>query len=663
MTEGMRPSARVMIGGLLLAAAAALSMQIWIRQLPPALWPQAVWSPAAGNLREIVFHDSILPRVAVACLSGAMLGLAGAIFQQILRNPLADPTTLGVSSGAQLALAAATIWMPAWLGSVGRGAVALAGGGCAALLVVGLAARSRLSSSALVLVGLVVGLYCAGAGIAVILLNEQFMSGLFIWGAGSLTQIDWQPATILAGSFAVLVVPTMLVIRPVTLFGLEDDGARSLGLDPVLIRLVALALAVALTAIVVSYVGVISFVGLAATTLARLLGARRLRSQMLWASIFGAALLWLTDELVQLVPGTGGITLPTGIATALIGGPVMLWLLTRGRDGAIQPRSEPGHTSVYRSPRFLLVLGLAVLVMFVWIALDLGQGPDGWHLSSVGELEALWRWRAPRTIAAAAAGILLGLAGVLMQRLTRNALASPEVIGVSSGAIFAVVVLLLAVPVPGPVLPVGAAVCGAVLVLILLLFLAGHPSFTPERLILTGIVISVLFQALVAALMASGSPQRGLLLSWMSGSTYAVHMPAAIAAGAMMIVMLCSMLMIARWLAILPLGDGTVQALGIDLPLVRFVVLGLAALATAAGTMIVGPLTFVGLMAPHLARLLGLVRPVPQLLGAAISAALIMIAADWIGRMVLFPREMPAGLVASLIGCPFFIALMWRRAA
>jgi iron complex transport system permease protein len=113
----------------------------------------------------------------------------------------------------------------------------------------------------------------------------------------------------------------------------------------------------------------------------------------------------------------------------------------------------------------------------------------------------------------------------------------------------------------------------------------------------------------------------------------------------------------ARWLEILPLGTSSARAVGLNVGVARLMLLLLTALATAAATLVVGPLSFVGLMAPHMARLLGLQRPMVQLFGAAIIGALLMVTADWLGRSILFPWQIPAGLVATLIGAPY---LLWQ---
>jgi iron complex transport system permease protein len=116
-----------------------------------------------------------------------------------------------------------------------------------------------------------------------------------------------------------------------------------------------------------------------------------------------------------------------------------------------------------------------------------------------------------------------------------------------------------------------------------------------------------------------------------------------------------------RPLDILPLGEETSRGLGIDLGLARLALMMLAAFLTAASVLAVGPLTFAGLVGPHLARALGLRRAFEQLIGAALIGATLMVSADWLGRIVIFPFQLPAGLVAALIGVPYLIWHLMRR--
>ncbi len=649
-----------MVAGALTAAAATLFLLGLSERLPAALWPRAAIAPDPADLRQILVHHSLLPRLVVSILCGAALALAGAVFQQVLRNPLASPATLGVSAGAKLALALATLWAPRLL-AFGREWVALGGGAAAIGLVFALAWRKGLAPLAVVLAGLILGLYCGAVAAALVLFKEHYLTGLFIWGSGSLSQQGWETALTLAAQLFVVSVLVALMLRPLTLLSLEDEGAQSLGLSLHGARLAALSLAVALTGFVVSAVGVIGFIGLVAPALARLSGARRLRDQLLWAPALGAGLLWLTDQLVQRSGGVSGGLLPTGAVTALFGSPLLLWLLPRLRLTAPPLRADSGGPARrLRHPgQALAALGLVLALAFA-LSLLLGRTPQGdWALAGTAEFSGLMPWRAPRAAAALAAGAMLAVAGCILQRLTRNPMASPEVLGVSAGAALGLIIALFSVTAAGREIQLAAACLGAFAVLVLIVLLGRRTGFTPERVLLAGIALGALFDALVGALTASGDPRGMLLLSWMTGSTYQVDALQAAWCVACAILLLTVTPLCARWLDLLPLGDATGQALGLDLRRTRLVLLSLSAALTAAATLIVGPLTFVGLMAPHLATRLGLQRALPQLAGAALLGGLIMVSADWLGRMIAFPWQMPAGLIATLIGGP---ALMWLLA-
>ncbi|WP_029002981.1 Fe(3+)-hydroxamate ABC transporter permease FhuB [Azorhizobium doebereinerae] len=653
-----RPARPWMLAAGLVLPAAALSLLALAQALPPALWLDAVLTPDAGDLRQLLVHYALLPRMAASILCGAALALAGAIFQQVLRNPLASPTTLGVSAGAKLALALATLWAPG-LFVLGREWIALGGGALAIGAVFALSWRKGLSPLAVVLAGLVLGLYCGAVSAALILFKEHYLTGLFIWGSGALSQQGWETVATLALQLAAAAALVALMIRPLTLLSLEDAGAQSLGVSLHGTRLAALSLAVALTAFVVSGVGVIGFIGLVAPALARLAGARRLRDQLVWAPVMGAGLLWLTDQLVQRTGGLSGGILPTGAVTALFGSPLLLWLLPRLRVAAPPPRTEAA-TAVRRDHAAPLLAGLGGLLLIgLAVSLAVGRTPEGGWAIATSDLAGLLPWRAPRAFAALCAGAMLALAGGILQRLTRNPMASPEVLGVGAGAAFGLIVALFTVTAAGREIQLASACAGAFGVLFIIVILGRRTGFTPERVLLAGIALGALFDALVGALTASGDPRGLLLLNWMTGSTYQVDGLQAAWSAACAVVLIALTALCTRWLDLMPLGDAPGQALGLDLGRVRFILLGLAAGLTATATLVVGPLTFVGLMAPHLATRLGLRRALPQMAGAALVGALIMLVADWLGRMIAFPWQMPAGLIATLIGGP---ALMWLLA-
>ncbi|WP_321910377.1 Fe(3+)-hydroxamate ABC transporter permease FhuB [Paraburkholderia sp. J11-2] len=651
---------------LAFVAALGLSAANLAEIAPRALWWQAVLSPDTHDVRQIIAHDSWLPRIVTAWLAGATLGLAGTIFQQVLRNPLAEPMTLGISAGAQLALTLAALWAPALAAhGFSREPIALAGALAAAAAVFGLAWRSGLAPVTVAIAGLVVTLWCGSVSVALQLFHTPYMRGLFIWGGGSLVQQDWSEVAALAPRLAAGGILAWLLLRPLQLFSLDDANARSLGLALRRLRLAALALAVMLSAAVVSTVGVIGFVGLAAPAIAQLAGARRLGQRLLLAPLCGALLLWLTDQAVQPLANALGELVPAGAACALFGAPLMLLILARMRrtqrlDTTAAPaQAIPDGISIKR--RFTLIL-FATVIMLV-IGLDFGRGVHGWQFSSLAELARVAIWRAPREIAAFAAGIMLALAGTLLQRLSGNPLASPEVLGVSAGASLGLIALVFGAADAGHVARFAATAGGAFATLLALLWCARRSGFAPQRVLLAGVAIGALFQAVVAVVIAGGGERAATLLAWLAGSTYTVTPGDAALALTLCVLLSAFMPLTGRWLAILPLGDANARALGMRTPLARGALLGLTALLTAAATLIVGPLSFIGLTAPHFARLAGARRPLDQMLLAAPIGGFTIVLADWLGRTLLLPRELPAGLVATIFGAPWLMWLLARRAA
>lgn len=658
---GARSYLALLIGSVGVAALvlAVLGLQ---RQLPAALWWQAAISPDMTDIRQLVVSYSLLPRFAVSLLAGAMLALAGTLFQQILRNPLASPTTLGIAAGANLALAVTLLAAPHWLDQ-GREAIAFAGGLMAASIVFLLSARGGLAPVSTILNGLMISLYAGAAGAMLFLIKDRYLVSLFIWGNGALAQQDWSAVLALAPRLALGLAAAGLLLRPLTLAGLDAEQARGLGLSLGATRLAGLVLAVALTASVVSAVGVIGFVGLAAPAIATLAGARRFGQRIIAAPLLGAGLLAVTDQAVMLLGDKPGALIPTGAVTALIGAPLLIWLVPRVRLATGLPRASAGPAGGRRRalPRFfalalLLAVGLAV-------AIGLGRGLSGWSLGLGHDPGLILDLRLPRAGAGLAAGMLLAGAGVLIQRLTGNAMASPELLGVSAGAALGLVVLLFGFGLVGRGVQFTATAAGAALALVAILAFGRTSQFSPERTLLVGVALGSLFDAIVSIAAASGDPRAALLMVWLSGSLSGIDGSTAGVALASACVLLAVAMLAARWLTILPIGSDISRAVGIDIHASRRALLVLAALMTAAGSMIAGTLSFVGLIAPHLARRLGLTGAVPHLAGSALLGGLIVLAADWLGRMALFPRQLPAGLVATLIGVPVVIWVLNRRAS
>lgn len=645
--------------------AAALALILWgiaaQGLLPVAEWPAWPFRPDTMSLDQIRLAFGLMPRGVIALIAGAVLGLSGAILQVVLRNPVADPTTLGISAGAQLALVMATILAPGVL-EIGRWPVAMAGAIAATALVMAIGARRAFAPVTMVIAGMLVGMTASAVATAITLARGEYLLSLVIWNGGSLVQQDWSGVRALAWVLVFGAVTAGLLARPLRVLSLGAEGARGLGLNVALVRLAAVAVAAVLAAAVSAELGLIAFVGLAAPALARTMGLRGIGPLLAVSPLIGALILSVCDGVVLSIARQGGEMFPTGALTGLIGGPLLIWLLPRLR-GSTPPGTEAAEGPAPRSRhpgRILAALALVLVVsalVLVWI----GRVPGGWAVLDAESFAAFLPMRLPRLIAAAAAGAALALAGAVLQRLTANPIASPEVLGVSGGAALGYAGTVFAVAAPTAVMLGAGSMLGGALALGLVALFTARRDMPAERVLLAGIAVSAFASAVLAAFMAAGDARSWQILGWLSGSSSAVGMGAALGLAGMALALWVAALGTRRWLAVLPLGYGVAGGLGLPLRRARLVLIALAGLATGAATILVGPLSFVGLIAPHLARRMGLARPGDAVTGAALIGALLMLAADFGARMAGFPYELPLGLFASLIGAPWLIWLMMRR--
>ncbi|PIJ49804.1 Fe3+-hydroxamate ABC transporter permease FhuB [Erwinia sp. OLTSP20] len=643
---------------LLLMLALWLTIYNFHVHLPFSQWRQAVSQPDNQQISQMVFHFSLLPRLAMSLLVGAGLGLAGLLFQQVLRNPLAEPTTLGVSAGAQLGLTVATLWGG---GLIAPSIAALLGALLLGALVFGVAWGKRLSPVTLILAGLVLSLYCGAVNQLIGLFYHERLQSVLLWGTGTLNQMDWQGVNSLWPRVVICFVLALLLRRPLMLMSLDDGVAKNLGLALSLVRIMTLTLAIVLSAQLVNAVGIIGFIALFAPLLAKLLGGRRLLSRMLLTPLIGAIILWLADQCVIWLTDNWR-ELSTGTLTAIIGAPLLLWLLPRLHSGMAPPPLDQHNSMMPERHALVRWAGvmLILLIIMLVVALSVGRGAQGWLWAS-GELwQQLLPWRFPRTLAALSAGAMLAVASCMVQRLTANPMASPEVLGISSGATFGVVVMLFLVPGDAFVWLFSAGSLGAAVTLFIILLVAARGEFSPTRMLLAGMGLSTAFSTLLVLFLASGDPRMAVLMTWIAGSTYSVTLSQALHTAAVALILIALAPLCRRWLMILPLGSVTARALGIALTPSRITILLLVAMLTAAATLTVGPLSFIGLMAPHMARMMGFRRTLPQLVIATLLGCGLMILADWCGRMVIFPAQVPAGLLATFIGAPYFVWLLRR---
>lgn len=608
------------------------------------------------EINQLLIFNFTLPSVLMAILAGASLGAASLLLQQIMNNPLASDSTLAVSGGSQFALFVATLFCPSLL-QIGTTPVAFAGALFALGLVLFLAWRQMLSPLLIVLAGLVVSFYLGAFSSLLILFYPEESRGLLVWGSGSLVQESWYDSLTLLPLLLPAIVGMLLLSPALQILQLQESNAQSLGVNVKKIRLLGVLLAAYLVAIIVSRVGMIAFIGLAATTIARQYRSADFRTLLWRSAYFSGVLLLIADLTLQLIEKQWGVGLPTGSVTALFGTPLLLWLVFRHRQqyGRVVDSSPLGQNAWKKTSSKSTALLLGLLCLAGLCSLWLAQGRHGWQL----ELnETLFALRFPRLAYALCAGLMLALAGTILQRLSHNPMASPELLGITSGVSFGV---MLAIFVAGAMAISQYALWGAfgaLSIVSLIWWINRKNGLQPDQVLLTGISISALFEAIQRILIASGDPRAWQLLSWGSGSTYYATDEVALPMLIIALALFALSFVFCRWLDLLSLNANVAQAVGVNLTQARSILFLFAIALTLCATLIVGSLSFIGLLAPHLAYSLGFRHSKSQLLAAGLLGATVMIMADWLGRQLLFPYEIPAGLVATLLGGTYFLWLM-----
>ncbi|MFF8281254.1 iron ABC transporter permease [Streptomyces albus] len=656
---------------LLVAALAVLD----ITQGTAAVGPAQVWKALTGHADQqdaSVVVASRLPRMAAGILVGVGLGMAGAAVQAVSRNVLAAPDTLAVNAGSYLALGllATTGLSVPFLASSGA---AFAGGLAAAALVMALSGPA-VGSVRLVLAGSALALGLNSVTEGLILLFPERTEGLYQWSQGSIGQMG-PDAVLHTVPFALAgLLGLLLIAHRVDALALGDDAARGLGVPVRRTRLVAVALAALLSAAAVTLAGPIGFVGLCAPALVRPLARRhrafvRARAYVPVAGLAGAALVLGSDVLLRtVVPAASAVAVPTGAVTSVVGAVFLVGMALRVRDGggtAAADRIRIRSRTVFLVTVAVLV---AVLIGVTIAAVLLGDSKlllgdvANWVQGRAGRAVGfVLDTRVPRVLAALLAGAALALAGTLVQAVTRNPLAEPGLLGVSGGAALGAVLVVTTVPAAGSWGIAGAAFAGASATALLVFGLAARGGFRQNRLVLVGVGVSTATTALISLLIVLTDPFNATkALTWLSGSTYgrtltdALPLAVVLAAGAAVA--------FARRteLDLVSLDEDTPRLLGLAPARGRFGFLVVSVLLSATAVAAAGTIGFVGLVAPHAARALVGRRHVRSLPVAMLLGASLVGVADLLGRTVIAPAQLGAGLMTALVGTPYFLHLLLR---
>lgn len=280
-------------------------------------------------------------------------------------------------------------------------------------------------------------------------------------------------------------------------------------------------------------------------------------------------------------------------------------------------------------------------------------------------MAVVWEFRFPRTLTAFLVGAFLAMSGATLQYVTRNPLADPSLIGVSQGAALVVVAVTILAPGFGYFWRPAMAMVGSLTVAAVILAVASsRRGGETLRFILTGVGVAALISSLTQAILTYGDIDRSMTaLGWLSGSVHTAGWNEVLWLSVTAIVAVPILLAAARPLSAIRFGEEMATSLGIRVVAARWALVGLSVVLAATAVAAVGPLGFVGLVAPHVARRLAHSGIGLHMILTGLTGALMVGIADFAGRTLFAPVQIPAGLFTAIIGVPVFVFLILRTQA
>ncbi|TKF03529.1 Fe(3+)-hydroxamate ABC transporter permease FhuB [Vibrio kanaloae] len=597
-----------------------------------------------------------LPRLVMTILVGGTLGTIGSLFQQLTQNRMMSPLTLGTSSGAWLGLVILNVVAPMLVAQYSVW-FALIGALLAMGLIVSIVGIKNMSGLPIVLAGMAVNLLLGAFATAIILLNDQYAQNLFVWGAGDLGQNGWEQVLWLMPKLVPIFAIFLLAPRVLTLLSIGTEGAAARGLNIGATFFVLMAVGVWLVSVSITSVGVISFIGLIAPNIARHLGFLKAKSELIASCLLGALLLCTTDSLAIFLAQWSVDMIPTGTATAMIGAPALIIIARKQMSAQDQlffsmPEGPKSISPLAYSLLGTMIFGLLALSTLSQPSSDMGYFviPDAFE----------WSIRWPRMLTAIFAGGGLAVAGVILQRLVYNPLASPDILGVSAGAVLTLIFSSLFMGYSIHSLSPWIAFLGSAMALCLLLFLGKKHQFAPSILILTGISLTAVLEALVQFSLTRVGEGKYTLLAWLAGSTYRVEPESATIMAIVITVCIGAAVLLSRWVTLIATGRQFASARGLNISIAYASLLCIVAILCSVVTTTMGPVAFVGLLAPHIAAMVGARLVRKQIILSFLIGAALMLFANWLGQVVVFPAQLAAGTLVSIIGGSYFIFLLLK---
>ncbi|MCY8519254.1 Fe(3+)-citrate ABC transporter permease YfmE [Bacillus atrophaeus] len=322
-------------------------------------------------------------------------------------------------------------------------------------------------------------------------------------------------------------------------------------------------------------------------------------------------------------------------------------------------------TRKQKRPLFVILILAAILLALSVISIGFGAlyiSPDAVVTNLLGLDDSfefiIQQYRLPRIILAILAGAGLAAAGAILQGVIRNPLASPDVIGISKGSGLAAMAVILIFPKsPVYVLPF-SAFAGAAIIAVLLLLIARKKSIQPSSLALSGIALGAVCHAGMQYMMVKFPGDVNAALIWLTGSLWGRNWEEVKLLSPWLLVLLPVVCILIPKLDLMSLGDELAQGLGENANRLRFILIFTAVALAGSCVAVVGSIGFIGLLAPHIARRLAGEKAKYLLPASALIGAIILLIADTLGRGIMPPVEIPAGILTAVIGAPYFLYLL-----
>ncbi|WP_277679934.1 iron ABC transporter permease [Gracilibacillus dipsosauri] len=636
--------------------------------IAPSVILEAIFQP-----KDDLAHHTVrflrLPRAIIGILAGGALAVSGSLLQTITKNPLASSGTLGIHAGSYFAVVFASVFFTTVAGLNGL-FVAFLGGVLTAILVYILAGINSSNPVKMVLAGMVITMMFSAFTSLLQIFFENETAGLFLWGSGTLVQNNWEGVQFALPFVLCGLLATLSIAKSLDIFLLGEEVATGLGQKTNRLRIITVMLAVFLTAVTVSVVGPIGFVGIIAPHLIKLLGFRKHLSILLASFLWGANVLLGADVLARIIDPSFS-ELPVGAITAFIGAPWLIWLIMRRKNRSYSGKETGVLVGAVNNKRFQqMVIPVLLFLCMITVLVGISTGNEGFQV--VQTIKAIFSnhdpfirnmaidFRLPRLLVAFVSGILLAISGYIFQGVLRNPLADPSVIGITSGAGVGALLFIYFGSITATWVPLGAFI-GAIIAFLIVMMLAYRSEFQPTLLALLGIGISAFGSAIIQIIVVNSEMAVASSLTWLAGTTYAKGWSElGYYLLGPLIVFIPIVYLVSDRIHTLALGDDTAKGLGLNVVKTRFLLALLATIIAASSVATVGTIGFVGLIAPHMARILLGPAHKNLFITTALLGGIFLMIADVLSRTLLVPKEIPTGIIIAIIGAPYFLWLMHR---